>query len=322
MAEKTNIDISKIEKILHNLVNQFGIRIEKSDHEMSENNQDMLWFRFSPEKSENIIKLLGFQFFINKSLQDNLFKFKHTYGLDFYIEKDKLIHFFEYIDQLSVPQDLNEIFQGSDIYDFLRDFSNDEILAIVNYYPEKVREFMINEYRKLFKEKAGDRLDECTRHNSYYEPLRYFIWSQFISSGSWHLYLEEISYGHSEDWAQLVAAGKPNRTLDDRYRGAFRTLSHSNWNSAIRNLRLNIRRRFGKESDLLADKYFDLITGWSSHPLADTQSYMSIYNTCISEGRSHTFADIFAQGMTSGNRTGDVNYWKKKAEKVTLKISE
>ena len=46
MAEKTNIDISKIEKILHNLVNQFGIRIEKSDHEMSENNQDMLWFRF------------------------------------------------------------------------------------------------------------------------------------------------------------------------------------------------------------------------------------------------------------------------------------
>lgn len=324
MAENTDIDISKIEKGLHNLINQFGIRIEKSDHEMSDNNQNMLRFGFAPEKSEDIIKILCFQFFINKSLQDNLFKFKHTYRFDFYIEKDKAILFFEYINQLSVPQDLNEIFHGSDIYDFLRDFSNDEILAIVNYYPEKVRTFMINEYRKLFKEKAGDRLDECTRYNSYcyYEPLRYFIWSQFISSGSWHLYLEEISYGHSEDWAQLVAAGNPNRPLDDRYCGAFRTLRHKSRNSAVKNLRLNIRRRFEKESDMFADKYFDLITGLSSEPLADTQSYMSIYNTCISEGRSHTFADIFAQGMTSGNRTGDVIYWKEKAEKVILKISE
>lgn len=73
---------------------------------------------------------------------------------------------------------------------------------------------------------------------------------------------------------------------------------------------------------MFADKYFDLITGLSSEPLADTQSYMSIYNTCISEGRSHTFADIFAQGMTSGNNPGDVIYWKEKAEKVILKISE
>lgn len=217
---------------------------------------------------------------------------------------------------------MNEILPVSEPDEFLRDFSNDEILAIVHYYPEKVRAFMINEYRKLFKEKAADRLDECIRYNSYYQPLRYFIWDKFISSGSWYLYLEEISYGHSEDWAQLVATGNPNRPLDDRYCGAFRTLRHKNWNSAVKNLRLNIRRRFEKESDMFADKYFDLITGLSSEPLADTQSYMSIYNTCISEGRSHTFADIFAQGMTSGNRTGDVIYWKEKAEKVILKISE
>lgn len=322
MAENTDIDISKIEKRLHNLINQFGIKIEESHTGTWTNNPDMLQFSFWHDKSADILKQLKFQFVILMLSQDNIFKFNKNYCLAFDVMTSKTKQFRDYLNQLDIPTNLNEILPVSEPDEFLRDFSNDEILAIVNYYPEKVREFMINEYRKLFKEKAGDRLDECTRHNSYYEPLRYFIWSQFISSGSWHLYLEEISYGHSEDWAQLVAAGKPNRTLDDRYRGAFRTLRHSNWNSAIRNLRLNIRRRFGKESDLFADKYFDLITGWSSHPLADTQSYMSTYNTCISEGRSHTFADIFAQGMTSGYRTGDVNYWKEKAEKVILKISE
>ena len=316
MAKNTEIGINKIEDRLLKLINQFGIRIERAYQEMSNNNPGTLWFGFSPEKSEDLNKILNFQLFISKDLRDNLFKFKNAYPyrLDFYIEQDKAVHFYEYIDQLSVPQDLNEIFHGSDMYDFLRDFSNGEIAEIVNYYPEKVRTFMINEYLKLFKENAADRLDECIKHDNYYQPLRYYVWSQFISFGTWHLYLDEISYGQSEDWAQLVAAGKPNRLPDERYCDAFRTLRHKNWNSAICNLRLNIRRRFGKESDLFADKYFDLITGFSSNPLADTQSYMSIYNKCISEGRSHIFADIFAQGMISGDRTGDVIYWEEKAE--------
>lgn len=324
MAKNSEIDINKIEERLLNLINRFRIRIVRAYHEMSDNNPGMLWFGFSLENSEDLIKILYFQFFISKNLRDDLFKFKNAYPyrLDFYIEQKNAIPFVEYINQLSVPQDLNEIFHGSNIYDFLRYFSDEEIVAIVKYYHEKVRTFMINEFRKLFKENAADRLDECIKHDSYYQPLRYYVWSQFISFGTWHLYLDEISYGQSEDWAQLVAAGKPNRLPDERYCDAFRTLRHNNWNSAICNLRLNIRRRFGKESDLFADKYFDLITGFSSNPLADTQSYMSIYNKCISEGRSHIFADIFAQGMTSGDRTGDVIYWEEKAEIGNHKISE
>ncbi|MDE6214862.1 hypothetical protein [Bacteroides sp.] len=251
-------------------------------------------------------------------MQNDLFKFNISIGRAFIFKINKIDQFFEYINQLIIPKDLNKLFQGHDLDDFLRNYSDDELLSIVKYFPEKARAFMVNEYGKLFDENAVTELDECIKDKRYFEPLRYYMWNKFISLGSWHIYLEELSYGQSEDWAERVASGKPGRSLDDRYRCAFRSLINRDWNSAMRNLRLNIRRRFANENDIFADKYFDLITGWTSNPLTEAQSYMSIYNVCINEGRSQAFADIFAKGMTSGNRAGDEAYWLNKAEKCNL----
>lgn len=83
----------------------------------------------------------------------------------------------------------------------------------------------------------------------------------------------------------------------------------------MRNACINIHRRFENESEAFANKYFDFLTAGKSYPLALTQSYMSIYNTCIDAGKSHAFADKFAKGMTSGFRAGDESYWIEKAEK-------
>ena len=324
MANTTKIDNITVEQRLLELINRFGINIEKSVNGEWTNNSNMLAFHFYPEKSEDILNILRFQLFILKNHENNLFKFKISHfrsisqWLSFDIEVNKTGQFIDFINRLEIPGNLNKIDSDFDQKEFLRDFTRDELLAIVKYYPEQVRAFMMAEYINLFRATATDRLEECIHDKRYFESLRHYIWHKFISFGSWHLYLEELSYGHSEDWAELVASGDSERSKDDKYRSAFRSLKNRDWNSAMRNLRLNIRRRFANESDMFADKYFDMITGWSSNPLADTQSYISIYSSCIKEGRSHAFADVFAKGMSSGNRAGDTSYWFNKAEKCNL----
>ena len=318
MANTTKIDINIVEQKLLELINQFGIKIEHFGNREWSNNPDMLSFSFSPDKSVDIQNILRLQFFILKNSENNLFKFEISHCLSFDIEANKTGQFVDFINRLEIPDDLNEIAPNFDQHEFLRDFTRDELLAIEKYYPERARTFMMTEYIKLFRATATDRLEECIHDKRYFEPLRHYIWHKFISRGSWHLYLEELSYGHSEDWAELVASGDSERSKDDKYSSAFRSLKNRDWNSAMRNLRLNIRRRFANESDMFADKYFDMITGWTSNPLADTQSYISIYSSCIKEGRSHAFADVFAKGMISGNRAGDTSYWFNKAEKSIL----
>lgn len=309
------MDYSKIEKKIHELLNKFGIEIEKSDYETRSNNPEMLYFHFNPTSSTEILKILKFQYFIRKNSRDDLFGFKNYYGLTFNINTNKAEQLFKYLNQLSIPNNLNEIFPGSDLEDFLRDFSKDELSSMVGYYPERARDFMAFEYSRLFKETVLNLLDERVRLKIFSTPLRYYIWKDFINTGTWHLYLEELSYGHSEDWARLVASGNLCRSLDKRYAEAFGTLRHKNWNSAMRNACINIHRRFENESEAFANKYFDfLTTGWSN-PLALTQSYMSVYNACIDTGKSHAFADKFAKGMTSGFRAGDESYWIEKAER-------
>ena len=306
------MDYGKIEEKIYELLNKFGIEIEKSDYETCPNNPEMLCFRFNPTSSTEILKILKFQYYIRKNSPDNIFGFKNFYGLTFDIDTNKVEQFCQYLNQLKIPNNLNEIFPGSDLEDFLRDFSKDELSSIVEYYPKRARDFMVIEYTRLYKENIFKKLDERVR---FLTPLRYYIWKDFINIGTWHLYLEELSYGHSEDWARLVASGNLCRSLDERYAEAFRTLKHKNWNSAMRNACINIHRRFENESEAFANKYFDFLTAGKAYPLALTQSYMSIYNTCIVAGKSHVFADKFAKGMTSGFRVGNESYWIEKAER-------
>lgn len=310
-----------IEKKLLQLISQFNIDISECKSDLGSDDSDLIHFRFYVNKSTPLRNMLKFQFFIRKNSHQNLYKINSTrycsdlYILDISINLANL--FYDFLEDPKVHNDLNEIIADPKIDEFLRGFSEDEISAIVRYYPEKARSFMMSEYNELYEENILDNLDESVRFKSYHTPLRYDIWTKLIEAGSWHIYLDELSYGHSEDWAKLVATGKPDKTLDERYVLAFHRLSEIDWGSAMKNLSLNIHRRFANESEIFANKYFDNIVGrsWTKNPLACTQSYMAIYTKCINEGKTPTYADKFAAGMTSGYKAGDLSYWETKAAK-------
>ena len=313
------MDYSIIENKLRELINKFDIEIEKSNTGTWANNPDILYFSIYPTQSTEILKILKFYYFIRETSKNSHFRFKY-YSLSFDIEKNKTEQFYEYLTQMQIPKDLNEIFPGVDLEEMLRDFSGNELSGIVKYYPERAREFMVSEYGRLYKETVSKRLDERKEIFRSSIPVRYDIWEEFIKTGTWHLYLEEISYGQSENWARHVASANHSRSLDERYAYAFNRYKYEDWNSAMRDLWINIHRRFGNESDMFANKYFDFITNGRLSPLALTQSYISIYNTCIDAGRNRAFADKFANGMISDYRDGDESYWIEKTENQSQNI--
>lgn len=72
------MDYKKIEGKIHELINKFGIEVEKSYNETWSKSPEMLSFCFDPISSTDILKILKFQYFIRNNSRDNLFGFKNN----------------------------------------------------------------------------------------------------------------------------------------------------------------------------------------------------------------------------------------------------
>lgn len=301
---------NKIQQKLINLLRLFGIGVKESEIHSFGDNDENYYLCFYPDCHTNIVSVLSLQYYVAQNENSSGLSFENWFSkfnrLSFRIESDITVQLNAHLDSLCNSAKLD-----SEAIEFLRGYTNDELLVILNDYPEEAKSFMIKYFWKAFVELSGKRLDECIECGDYSEPLREYAWNN-VDKRTWEVYLMELSYGQSKDWAELVAWGKPDKSMDERYTYAYRNLKDRF--CAMANLRLNIHRRFSEECDLFADKYFDILSdSYSSTPFLLTQSYMKLYHDCIKSGRSHLYADKFAKGMVSEYKTGDESYWSEVA---------
>lgn len=226
----------------------------------------------------------------------------------------KLGEFYKLIMHLESAQEFSDLISNKETMEHLRDYTEAELTQLVQQFPERARAFVKDVYRKDFLESYEEELeydlDEYSKGTNDVPntPIRDRIWKTFVDNCNWQIYLDELDYGQSEEWAKEVASYGLDQE-DTRYINTYYALYQEAPELADRELQLNLNRRFPNKSGAFMSKYKEWAQMGAEDAYDRAERYADIFDGCILIGKDEIYAKTFAEGIMSDYYNEVAEYW-------------